>query len=189
VQWIKSESNRLVSIVNELLDISRLQSGRLQLEMAPVEVRKVIEDAALASGVSGGGHDFVIDLPQNMPSAYSDYDHLKQVLINLLSNAAKYSPKGTTITAGAVHDIEGDKVVIWVRDQGVGISEEDQKQLFGTFHRIRRPETADVPGTGLGLYIVKNLVEAMGGEVKVRSAVGEGSTFYVSMPVAEREAA
>jgi len=187
VQWIKSESKRLVSIINELLDVSRLESGMLQLEMGPVQVKKVAEEAALASGVSNSGHSFLMEMPSALPSTHSDYDHLKQVLINLLSNAVKYSPKGTTIVAGAVHDTEGKRVVMWVRDQGMGISEEDQKQLFTTFHRIRRPETEDVVGTGLGLYIVKSLVEAMGGEVWVKSALGQGSTFYVSMPVGEGE--
>jgi two-component system OmpR family sensor kinase len=87
--------------------------------------------------------------------------------------------------AGAIHDTEGDRLVVWVRDQGIGISAEDQKQLFSTFHRIRRPETQGVPGTGLGLYIVKSLMEAMGGEAWVRSALGQGSTFYMSMPVGD----
>ena len=115
VQWVKSESRRLVSIINELLDVSRLQSGKLQLQMGPVQVRKVIDDAALASGVSNSGHSFLIELPPALPLAHSDYDHLKQALINLLSNAAKYSPKGTTIVAGAIHDTETDRLVIWER--------------------------------------------------------------------------
>jgi len=188
VQWIKSESRRLVSIINELLDVSRLQSGKFQLQMEPVELRAVIEEAAVVAGVSSGGHRFLVDLPQNLPSAYSDHAHLKQVLINLLSNATKYSPKGTTIVVGTEHDTNADRLVIWIRDQGVGISEEDQKQLFSTFHRIRRPDMEDVPGTGLGLYIVKSMTEAMGGEVWMRSVVGQGSTFYVAMPVAKEKA-
>ena len=112
----------------------------------------------------------------------ADRDKLVQVLVNLLSNAIKYSPKGGEVAVAARHELERGRVVVSVKDQGIGIAPEDQERLFTTFTRIRRPETEGVRGTGLGLYIVKGLVELMHGEIWLESELNKGSTFYIALP-------
>lgn len=102
-----------------------------------------------------------------------------------MSNAIKYSPGGGRITAGARHLPEQKRVVILVADQGMGIAPEDLKELFARFQRISRPETEGIRGTGLGLYIVKRLIDLMGGDVWAESTVGQGSVFYFSLPTAD----
>ena len=121
-------------------------------------------------------------IPPDVPNVVADRDKLTQVLINLLSNAIKYSSGGGSVTISARQ--ERERVVLSVADQGIGIAPEDQQKLFTTFHRIHRPETQGVRGTGLGLYIVKALVEAMQGEIWLESTLNKGSTFFFSLPTA-----
>ncbi len=112
----------------------------------------------------------------------ADGDKLGHVLSNLLGNAVKYSPEGGQITISARHEPERERVVMAVADQGIGIAPRDKKRLFTTFHRIHRTETEGIGGTGLGLYIVKALVELMHGEVWLESKLNKGSTFFFSLP-------
>jgi len=108
---------------------------------------------------------------------------LDQIFGNLLSNAVKYSPNGGNITLTAKYDSGRELVYLSVGDEGMGISQQDQAQLFTTFHRIQRPETEGIRGTGLGLYIVKKWTEAMNGEVRLESQLNRGSTFTIVLPV------
>ena len=109
------------------------------------------------------------------------------MVTNLVTNAIKYSPTGGTVAIEAQWDAQDRRIVIGVADQGIGIAPEDQSSLFSTFQRIHREETQGVRGTGLGLYIVKGLLEFMGGSIWLESALDQGSTFYCAPPAAEDE--
>ena len=111
-----------------------------------------------------------------------DGQRLIQVFSNLVDNAIKYSPNGGDILVSAQHDVASERVVVSVTDPGLGISEAEQQHLFTTFHRVQRAETINISGTGLGLYIVKRLIELMSGEIWLDSVLDEGTTFYVALP-------
>ena len=127
-------------------------------------------------------HTFLVDIPESISPVEADEHKLTQVISNLLDNAAKYSPQGGLVTVSARHEPGRHQVVTSVSDHGVGIAYDDQVELFSLFHRVRRPENDGVGGTGLGLYIVKRLVELMKGEVWLESELGKGSTFFLSIP-------
>lgn len=177
------DSRRVVSIVDDLLNVSRIESGRLSLALDPVDVGAVLE--SVAEGLRNGSpdHDIRCVAPDTLPALQGDRDKLAQVLVNLVSNAIKYSPGGGDVVVSAQFRRKERQIVLSVSDQGVGIAQEDQDRLFATFERIYRPETVDVRGSGLGLYIVKGLVELMGGAVWLNSEVNVGSTFYAALPV------
>lgn len=186
---IFQESKRLAYIVDDLLNVSRIQSGKLKLELAPLALPEVVESAVERVSPSTSRHEFLIQVPADTPPVIADQDKLGQVLINLLSNAIKYSPHGGRITVSARPDLEHRWVVIAVQDEGLGIAPEDQQRLFTTFQRIRRPETEGIRGTGLGLYIVKEMVELMHGQVWLESELNKGSTFYVALPIIQTNGA
>ena len=180
---IHRDSRRLAAIVDDLLDVSRIQSGRLVLKRGNVALRPLIEEEVARVRATTGIHEFRVEVPPDLPGVSADEHKLAQVLANLLDNAVKYSPQGGLITVSARHDQVEQRVVTSIADQGIGIDPADQEELFASFRRISQPETEAVGGTGLGLYIVKGLVELMQGEVWVESDVGKGSTFRFSIPL------
>lgn len=185
VEWLRTihrESERLTHMVEELLNVSRIEAGHLDLATEELDLRRVVDAAAAASGLPARSHRFVVDIPPGLPAVAADENKLTQVLINLLSNAVKYSPKGGAVLLSALYDEQTGRVRIAVVDQGLGISPEDQERLFTSFYRIKSPETRNIEGTGLGLSIVKSLIELMGGSVTLDSKVGRGSTFAVELP-------
>ncbi len=135
----------------------------------------------------GGGStdraEIVVDIHPDTPQIVADRGKLNQVLINLISNAVKYSLHREEITILAQSDPDRQRVVWSITDQGIGIAPEDQDRLFTPFQRLRRPETENISGSGLGLYIVKGLVKLMHGELWLESQVDKGSTFSISLPV------
>jgi DNA-binding response OmpR family regulator len=126
-----------------------------------------------------------VRLPDNLPLVVADRDRVGQVLINLISNAIKYSPGGGQVTIAAAH--AGEFVTVSVTDQGLGISREDQKRLFTKFYRVDTAMTREIGGTGLGLSICKTIIELLGGEIGCKSKPGQGSTFWFSLPIAAAE--
>jgi signal transduction histidine kinase len=120
-------------------------------------------------------------LTPDLPDVLVDRDKFGQVIVNLLNNAVKYSPNGGCITLSAYNDLQRHRVVVSVVDEGIGISPEDKDLLFTTFHRIQRPETRGIRGSGLGLYIAKEWIEAMGGEIWLESELNKGSTFFIAI--------
>ncbi len=134
-------------------------------------------------------HQFVLNIEPDLPLAIVDRDKFGQVINNLLENAAKYSPKGGKVTLSAYGDKRRRRVVCSVADEGIGIAVTDRESLFTTFHRIQRPETEGIRGSGLGLYIAKEWTEAMGGEIWLESEVDQGSTFFVAFPAQSAGAA
>jgi two-component system sensor histidine kinase VicK len=131
---------------------------------------------------SAGKHKFAINVEAELPAVLIDRDKFGEVIGNLLSNAVKYSPNGGNIELAARHERQTHRVVISVVDQGIGIGPEDKELLFTTFHRIQRPETRGIKGSGLGLYIAKEWTKAMGGEIWLKSELNKGSTFFIAVP-------
>ena len=149
----------LTKLVDDLLNVTRIQSGSITISPEPLIFRDVVEEVLASIRLDYDGSDFVIDTPPGLPLIYADRSKLSQVMANLLENAVKYSPPpGGRVTVSATHNPERDCVIVAVADQGIGISLEDQASLFTTFHRILRPETEGVRGSGLELYIVKELM-------------------------------
>lgn len=183
LQYIYEESRRLHTMAERLLSHARLQSPQAPLERLPFSLPEVAEQAMRATQVTTADHSFVLDMQADLPCAVGDRDRTYQVMVNLLTNAVKYSPAGSPVTVRAWSDANEGRLVVAVQDQGIGIAPEDQARLFTSFQRIDRPETKDVEGAGLGLYIVKGLVEQMGGHIWVKSELNVGSTFLFSLPV------
>jgi PAS domain S-box-containing protein len=182
--YIASESQRLTAIVDALLNVARLDTGDLQVQLAPTDVRNVVDELVQTVEEGGAnGHNFVLDLPQEPLAAHADADKLRQVFTILLDNALKYSPAGGTVTVGV--ERKHDTVEVTVADEGVGIPQSDQDQIFRKFYRGADADSrVGTGGSGLGLFIARGLVTAMGGRIWVESREGEGSTFAVALPAA-----
>lgn len=183
---IEADSDRLLDLINELLDVSRLEAGRpLSLALAQVDLRSLLEKLSRRHRFYKyftRDHRMVIDIgPDFPPTIEADEDKLNQVISNLLSNAIKYSPEGGEIKVAAF--TEGENVILRVSDQGVGMTDEQCQRLFRQYERLERDDIKKIPGTGLGLYLVKNLVELHHGEITCESVSGEGSTFVVKLPI------
>lgn len=178
---IDQECDRLTRLISDLLNVSRIEAGRA-LDLNPVEVNlpDIVEKVVAAQKSYTNKHEFAIDLDSNIPSIVADTDKVDQILTNLTNNAVKYSPNGGTITVtGKLVD---GVVRMAVVDQGMGIPKEHLPKVFDRFHRIDNRDTRKVGGTGIGLYLVKHLVEAHGGKIWVESEVGKGSSFIFELP-------
>ncbi len=181
---IDTECDRLVRLINDLLNLSRIESGRaLELVLDKVDLGELISRVVDSQRSYTDRHEFDILVPNDLPRINADRDKIDQVLTNLLSNAIKYSPDGGTISVHA-REIEGNKVSVSISDQGIGIPEDQISKLFTRFHRVDSRDSRKQYGTGIGLYLVKHLVEAHEGEVSVTSDQGEGSTFTFVLPTA-----
>jgi PAS domain S-box-containing protein len=185
--YIASESERLTRIVDQLLNVARLDTGDLQVNLAPTDIRAVVSEVVHVAeqAPNGTGHDFVVDLPEEPIDAEADSDKLRQILANLVDNAVKFSPEGGRVTVAARADNE--TVEVRVVDEGIGIPEEEQRRIFTKFYRgeaMTRDPSAT--GTGLGLFIAHGLVAAMGGRMWVDSREGAGSSFAFELPVARK---
>jgi signal transduction histidine kinase len=186
LQVIKNNAERLHMLVNDLLNISRIETGKVSLDLRPIDVVDLVEqvvDGHVRGRIQHEDKDIKVttDLPDNMPLVSADYARITQVLTNLLDNALNYTVNGDSIKVSALP--EGNAICISVTDSGIGISEENQKKIFDRFFRAEDSTVQKVPGTGLGLAIVRSIVEMHGGQLKVRSELGQGSTFSFNLPV------
>ncbi len=186
LQIIKSNTDRLTALINDLLDISRVETGRVRFEPRPVQIGEVIADVvnALAGQAEAKHQTLTYEVMGGLPEIMGDRDRLNQVLTNLVSNAIRYTPEGGTIEVRA-YLVEG-AVRVDVRDTGIGIAPEDLGRIFERFYRADHPLVQETSGTGLGLPIVKMFVEMHGGRVWVESELGKGSTFTFILPVPTR---
>ena len=182
LEMVNAQTFRLARLVDELLDVSRIESGKLELRYAAVDV------SALAAEVAGRMRlttkDHSIALPEVQAEATTvtaDRDYLEQVLNNLIGNAIKYSPDGGRIDVAVQRD--GDRVLIRVKDEGVGIPKPELAHIFDLFYRSQDAGAQKASGMGLGLYISREIVQRHGGEIWAESRPGKGSTFHVSLPV------
>lgn len=177
---IEDEADRLTSLIQDLLTASQLQvQGKLPLEMSLVSFEHIINQSVERFRKQTSNHQIVTEIPPKLPMIEGDGARLRQVMDNLISNAIKYSPNGGQIEVGAQYDDES--LTIFVRDHGVGLSLVDQKRIFDRFFRVDGKLSRKTQGTGLGLYLVKTIIEAHHGTVNVESSLGAGSTFYFTI--------
>jgi two-component system, OmpR family, phosphate regulon sensor histidine kinase PhoR len=174
--------NNMRQLIDDLLDIARIEAG-IKLDLEQVNIIEVLNRA-----IRNNQHlseqkkqTLSLEIPDNVPSVSGDPSRLEQIFNNLVSNAVKYTPPEGKVRVYA--ELKQDALRIFVEDSGLGIGAEDQAQIFERFYRVRRPETDSIEGTGLGLAIVKSLVEAHEGKIDLKSALGEGSTFRVTLPL------
>ncbi len=185
VSIVRRETERLAQMVSDLLDMSRMEAGTLRYEVAPMSIGEVVDSIVSIHGSLFADHHVKSEIPDDLPLVMGDKERIRQVLMNLISNAARYSPDGTTITISA-DVIDGDstpEAKISVTDEGIGIAPEDTDRIFAKFAMLPKPAWTK-KGTGLGLFITKGIVEAHGGRLWVESKVGEGSTFNFTLEVA-----
>jgi signal transduction histidine kinase len=180
---INSEMDRFARLLDNLLDLSRVEAGRLSIYPMPFDLQEMSKRVVEVFKISAPKHQFGFKFVEPFPQAYGDPDQVEQVLNNLVSNAIKYSPTGGTIEIQG--ETQNDRVIISVIDQGMGIPEDQLEKVFERFHRVDSKATRFVSGTGLGLYISKNLIEAQGGKIWIESELGKGSKFSFSLPIAK----
>ncbi len=182
--------NEMTDLVTNLLTLARVDEGRAALVMAPVDLRALISDAAETAEILGedGGVEVILSLPSERVTVQAEAGRVRQLLLNLITNAVKYTPAGGTVQIVLAH--VGSHAVIEVRDSGIGIATGDIPHLFERFWRAdqARSRTGDRPGAGLGLAIARWVVDAHGWEIDVQSRPGRGTTFQVTVPLLDRKA-
>jgi len=177
---VNEQADRLARLVEDLLQVSRIDAKRLKIERDQIDLGVMVKDLANQFGEKWAGREILVEGDGAAP-AYADRRKIEEVLINLIDNAVKYSTAPEPVTVRIRSGV--DEIECTVEDHGFGIAPEDAKNLFQRFQRVSTPETRDIGGTGLGLYIVKGLIEAHGGHVWVDSVPGSGSTFGFTLPV------
>ncbi|MBN1661124.1 MAG: PAS domain-containing protein [Anaerolineae bacterium] len=175
---IAEEADHLTHLIDSLLEASRIQAGGLKLQPTDVNLPRLAEKIVDAYRTQTRIHTFELDFPPDFPAVWGDPERLREVLTNLVSNAVKYSPDGGRVWVGGRTDRTG--VTVYVADQGIGIPAEEQARIFDRFHRV--PSGQHTDGTGLGLYLVKAIIEAHGGRVSVESVPERGSIFIFTLP-------
>jgi signal transduction histidine kinase len=178
---IDEESDRLLYLINDLLNVSRIQAGKMKMHFQPTAPRTLLDQVLNISKVQSERHRLEVQVEPGLPEMLLDREKMKESLINLISNAIKYSPKGGTVWVRLRR--EASNLRIEIEDQGIGIPEEHQKNLFQAFYRVDSSHTAEIPGTGLGLVIVKAIVEHHGGKIWLESQPGQGTTFFILIPI------
>jgi len=191
---IREQAGRLIRLVENVLDVSRMvhQPPELLLRGVPVQpvIDKVIRN--IQAKVKAKHPDVtryfdVMTMPDDL-QVWADADRLEQILLNLVDNAVKYSPANAIVRfSAALHPDDPDKVILKVQDFGMGLAPDVIPVIFNRFYRVENPLTQQVEGTGLGLYITRSLVSALGGAISVESTLGKGSTFTVTLPAATPE--
>ena len=183
LQTIRSNVERMAVLISDLADISRIEAGRIKIDLKAVDVAQVIQEAlkSVQTALDAKRQAVVLNVPPNLPRARTDPTRLAQVLTNLISNANKYSPADARVTITA--EAAEPSVRISVEDTGYGISPQDQEKLFTAFFRSEEPAIRQESGWGLGLHLSRRLVEVLGGDIMVTSRTGQGSTFSFTVPI------
>jgi signal transduction histidine kinase len=191
---IRSNVERMSTLVSDLNDNAKIEAGRLRLDYKAVHLPDVVDEVTRSTSrqIEDKKQEIELQVPESLPPVWADQTRVSQVLTNLVSNAYKYTPEGGKIVVGAEvsanqWDPEGAAQVvhIWVKDNGIGISLEDQQKIFSKFFRSDDQKAREAPGTGLGLNITKSLVEIQGGKIWFDSEFRKGTTFHFTVPVAE----
>jgi two-component system phosphate regulon sensor histidine kinase PhoR len=181
VEIIREHAQRLTRLTNDLLKLSRIEAGRLEIESRPVNVAALVNscvETARFKAESKGLH-IAVDLPEGIPPVHGDSSQLGEVLQNLIDNALQYTPAGGRIDVSAYSN--GHEIIFGVSDTGIGIPEADLERIFERFYRVDAARSREAGGTGLGLSISRHIVDAHGGRIWVESAVGQGSRFRFSI--------
>ena len=183
---INTDARRLARLIADMLDLDRMESGRMTLNSEPIDLNRIVADTAGQLRLSAANHPIELDLDPLLPELMGDADRLSQVVTNLVSNAIKYSPDGGTVELRTRRG-EGT-VTLSVRDHGMGIPAEHLERIFDRYSRVETTEARSMQGTGLGLPIVRQIVQLSEGRVWATSEPGQGSIFYVQLPLLEATA-
>jgi signal transduction histidine kinase/CheY-like chemotaxis protein len=188
LRHILTSGQHLLSIINDILDLSKIEAGKMEVYAETFDVRPVVE--SVCTVMRGLGRQkvpqFVLDIPDDLPPIESDLAKFKQILFNLLSNAVKFAPGEQPVTISA--RVFGDMISVSVRDEGVGIDARHHEVIFEEFRQLDGTVRREFGGTGLGLALVKKFVELQGGVVRIESAPGKGSTFTFQLPIRSKAA-
>jgi signal transduction histidine kinase len=181
LNMVRRSSQHLLALINDVLDISKIEAGQLQVAYERTDLRQIIEKTVQSTRplAEGKGLELGVEISPEIETITGDPRRVEQVLLNLLGNAIKFTEKGSV---RIVCEADGDNVLVKVMDTGIGIKNEDMETVFKSFRQIDSGLTRKFEGTGLGLSISKRLVELMGGKIWVTSIWGEGSTFCFSLP-------
>ncbi len=184
VDVIVSEGERLLALINNVLDLAKIEAGKMEWHTTALRVGELVQRSAAATSAlfEAKALELTLDIPESLPLVLGDRDRLIQVLVNLLSNAVKFTESGGVICRAR---LDGDVVLVSVRDTGIGIAPHDYGKVFEKFVQLGVLTGERYRGTGLGLPICKEIVEYHGGRIWVESALGEGSTFYFTLPLAD----
>lgn len=180
-QIILEESQRLGRLVNDILDLSSIETGHLKIKEGKFSLHRILKKEIERFRISSTRYTYREEIPEHLPDVYGDKNRIFQVLTNLIDNATKYSPEGSEVIVRAV--TENGVVKVGITDKGYGIPEDLFEKIFEPFYRADMPKFVEICGTGLGLSISKNIIEMHGGDIWVESKVGKGSTFYFTIPV------
>jgi PAS domain S-box-containing protein len=185
LQTIHGSGRHLLSLINDVLDLARVEAGKLPVELARGDLKPLIDEclALVQAQASANRQRLTVEVGADLPQVRIDTRRIKQVVLNLLTNAVKFSPPGATISLGAVSRVPDGRVDVWISDTGPGIAPADQLRIFEPFVTLDRSLSRDQGGAGLGLALVKHLIELHGGTVRVESERGAGATFTVSLPI------
>lgn len=195
LQTIRSNVIRMSTLVSDLNDNSKIEVGRLRMDFRAVDLPEIVDNVIRSTDkqLSEKNQTITLELNDNLPQVWADNTRIEQILVNFVSNSYKYTQEGGKIVIGAeIADNQWDpdgapKVVhIWIKDNGIGMTEEDQKKIFTKFFRSEDHKAREAPGTGLGLNITKSLIELQGGTTWFESVFREGTTFHFTVPVAEK---
>ena len=198
---IEEEADRLEALINNLLDVSRIQASGLRLDGSYVDVQKLTAKVAEAYRIQTNEHTIEVDFPKPLPPVWGDEERLRQVFTNLVSNAIKYSPNGGAIRIGGWLEqtesqeppLEGsetnnERVVLYIADQGIGIPQAELPHTFEQFYRVDSGLRRSTAGAGLGLFLCKAIVDAHGGQIWARSEANVGTTFFFALPISSEAA-
>lgn len=179
---IYEETNRLNRLIDNLLNISKMELGTVVINRTPTRLKKLIEDSAAVVEAQAAKKkmQLLVELPDRLPAVDVDKDLMNVVLVNLLGNAVKYTPESGRVSVSSTSTSEG--ILVHVSDTGVGIGKEDMPRVFDKFYRGSGKLNAEVTGSGLGLCIARQITRLHGGNITVSSRVGEGSQFTVTIP-------
>ncbi len=182
VQVVGRQTTRMQHMVEDFLNVSRIEADRaLPMNLQRLDdLQKLVDEIVAVEGHGRSNHIFEVNLPDPTPLLWADRTKVEEIFANLIGNAIKFSPSGGRVTVSG--QVQGDMVRFSVSDDGVGISEDDRQHLFQRFQRVGS-SVKRIPGTGLGLFVCKHLIEAHGGEISVESIEGEGSTFHFTLPL------